>query len=67
MVDCRDKARLANKTIRDLKRHVARGMNSKMPLQHRSNFVSEDGDGIKGYKEELYDDSNVDPVNTPVF
>jgi hypothetical protein len=67
MVDCRDKARLGNKKIRDLKRHVARAMNSKMPSQHRSNFLSEDGDVVEDYNEVTYDDSDVDPIQSPVF
>ena len=67
MVDCSDKARLANKKIRDLKRHVARVMNSKMPLQHRSNILSEDGDVVDDCKEVLYEDLDVNPVHTPIF
>ena len=68
MVDCRDKARLANKKIRDLKRHVARAMNAKMPSQHRSNFLSEDNDAMDGRNdEEPFDEPDIHPDNVPVF
>jgi hypothetical protein len=67
MVDCRDKARLANKKIRDLKRHVARAMNSKTPPQHRSNFLSEDGDVVDCCDDVSYEESSMEPSHAPVF
>jgi hypothetical protein len=44
MVDCRDRARLAHKKMKDLKKHVARAMGQKTQPSHRSNFLSGDHD-----------------------
>jgi hypothetical protein len=47
-VNCRDKARLSNKKVKDLKKQVARAMNSKGSTLHRSNYLSE---GYEDYEE----------------
>ena len=58
MVDCRDRARIAHKKMKDLKKHVTRAMNQKSSPSHRSNFLSEDCD-IDGGVEDV---GNEDPA-----
>jgi hypothetical protein len=58
MVNCRDRARLANKKIKDLKRQVARAINSKPQNQQRSNHLSEDTEVLDGYDDFMDDDVN---------
>ena len=48
-VNCRDRARLANKRIRDLKKQVARAIESKPTSSYRGSFLSEDTDNENSY------------------
>ena len=67
MVDCRDKARLANKKMKDLKKQVARAINSKPQNQQQSNFLSEETDVLDVYDGLTEDDLGSGPHSASAF